>query len=186
MLSLLVFLPLVGMLAILAMGNTKEICRWISLATTLAVLALSGAAVMKFTGAGHGQVVLGAVDPSTNQPFQSVLHEKAHWFSVAGLEVNYEVDVDGISMLLIALTGLIGVVAALASWNVERAPRRYHSMLLLLMSAMLGTFVSMDLFLFYVFLELMLLPMYFLIGVLGGPPREEAAIQFLLYNPVRS
>jgi NADH-quinone oxidoreductase subunit M len=186
MLSLLVFVPLAGMLAILAFGKTKETCRWISLVSTLAVLALSGAALMKFTGAGHGQVVLGAVDPSTNQPFQSVLHEKAHWFSVGGLEVSYELDVDGISMLLIALTGLIGVVAALASWNIERSPRGYHSMLMLLMCAMLGTFVSMDLFLFYVFWELMLLPMYFLIGVWGGPRREYAAIKFFVYTLVGS
>src|SRR5689334_18684393 len=109
MLSALIFIPLVGMLAVLAAGKTREVCRWISLGTAVALLAASGLALQKYTGAGHGQVVLGAVDPSTNAPFQSVLHEKAHWFSVGTLEVNYELDVDGLSMLLIALTGLIGV-----------------------------------------------------------------------------
>ncbi len=186
MLSLLIFVPLAGMLAVLVAGKSREVCRLISLVTCLALLAVSGLAVMKYTGAHHGQVVIGGMDPAKNALFQSVLHEKAAWFSVGAMEVNYELDVDGLSMLLIALTGLIGVVAALASWNVERSPRGYHSMLLLLMSAMMGTFVSMDLFLFYVFWELMLLPMYFLIGVWGGPRREYAAIKFFVYTLVGS
>src|SRR5690349_18789070 len=186
MLSLLIFVPLAGMLAVLIAGKSKEACRGISLATALALLVVSGLAVVKFTGAHHGQVVIGGMDPVRNAPFQSVLHEKAAWFSVGAMEVNYELAVDGLSMLLIALTGLIGVVAALASWNIERSPRGYHSMLLLLMSAMMGTFVSMDLFLFYVFWELMLLPMYFLIGVWGGPRREYAAIKFFVYTLVGS
>jgi len=186
MLSLLIFVPLAGMLAVLIAGKTKEVCRLISLATALALLAVSGLALMKYTGAAHGQVVIGGMDPGKNVLFQSVLHEKAPWFSVGTMEVNYELDVDGFSMLLIALTGLIGVVAALASWNIDRSPRGYHSMLMLLMAAMMGTFVSMDLFLFYVFWELMLLPMYFLIGVWGGPRREYAAIKFFLYTLVGS
>jgi NADH-quinone oxidoreductase subunit M len=185
-LSLLVFVPLAGMLAVLLAGRSKEICRTVSLVTALAVFALSLLSLNAYLGGNHGTVVIGAADPSTGRPFQSVLHEKVEWFSVAGLVVNYELDVDGFSMILIALTGLIGVSAVFASWNIDRSPRGYHAMLLLLTSAMMGTFVAMDLFLFYVFWELMLLPMYFLIGVWGGPRREYAAIKFFLYTLVGS
>ena len=185
-LSLLIFVPLAGMVAVTAFGKTKEIARMISLVTAVALFGLSMGALNAYVGAGHGQVILGGMDPASSELFRSALHERAAWFSVAGLEVNYDVDVDGFSMLLIALTGLIVVVAALASWNIERAPRGYHAMLLLLAAAMMGTFVSMDLFLFYVFWELMLLPMYFLIGVWGGPRREYAAIKFFVYTLVGS
>jgi NADH-quinone oxidoreductase subunit M len=185
-LSLLVAAPLAGMLAVLVLGRTKETCRKISLVTALAVFALSVGALNGYLGGRHGQVILGGVDPATNQPFRSVLAEEAPWFSVAGLSVNYHLDVDGLSMILIVLTGLVGVSAVFASWNIDRAPRGYHAMLLLLTAAMMGTFVSMDLFLFYVFWELMLLPMYFLIGVWGGPRREYAAIKFFLYTLVGS
>ncbi len=186
-LSLLIFVPLAGMTAVAVLGKSKEVCRAISLASALAVFALSLGAVGTFWSAHHGQpVILGGLDPAKNELFQSVLHEKARWFSVGGLDVNYELDADGFSMLFVVLTGLIGVSAALASWHIDRSPRGYHAMLLLLTSAMMGTFVSMDLFLFYVFWELMLLPMYFLIGVWGGPRREYAAIKFFMYTLVGS
>ena len=193
LLSLLVFVPLAGMLAVLVLGKTKEVCRTISLATAVAVLAVSALAMSRFMGASQEGFVIGAFDRSTLQPLHSVLHEggamgaeETTWFAVGGMAVHYDLDVDGFSILLVALTGLISVVAALASWNIDRSPRGYHSMLLLLVSAMMGTFVAMDLFLFYVFWELMLLPMYFLIGVWGGPRREYAAIKFFVYTLVGS
>ena len=74
------------------------------------------------------------------------------------------------------------LTAAIASWNIQKSPRGYHAMFLLLLTGMLGVFVAMDLFLFYVFWEIMLLPMYFLIGVWGGPRKEYAAIKFFLYT----
>ena len=186
MLSALILAPFAGMLAILVFGRTKEICRLISLISAFAVLGLACLALNRYLAGGHGQVILGGRDPATNALFQSDLHERARWFSIAGLEVNYELDVDGLSLMLILLTGLVGVSAALASWNIDRAPRGYHAMLQLLTCAMLGTFCAMDLFLFYVFWELMLLPMYFLIGVWGGPRREYAAIKFFMYTLVGS
>jgi NADH-quinone oxidoreductase subunit M len=187
MLSLLVLTPLAGMLAVLLFGRTKEACRLISLLTALAVFGISCLALATYMdGGGPGTVILGGMDPRTNQPFHSKLQELVPWFSIAGMEVNYHLDVDGLSMLMIVLTGLVGVSAALASWNIDRSPRGYHAMLQLLTAAMMGTFVSMDLFLFYVFWELMLLPMYFLIGVWGGPRREYAAIKFFIYTLVGS
>ena len=83
------------------------------------------------------------------------------------------------------LTGLISVLACLASWNITKQVKGYYALFLLLVASMMGVFVSLDLFLFYVFFEVMLLPMYFLIGIWGGGNREYAAIKFLLYHAVR-
>ena len=83
---------------------------------------------------------------------------------------------------LLLLTAFVSLTAAIASWNIEKSPRGYHAMFLLLLTGMLGVFVAMDLFLFYVFWEIMLLPMYFLIGIWGGPRRQYAAIKFFLYT----
>ncbi|MHC4924912.1 MAG: complex I subunit 4 family protein [Planctomycetota bacterium] len=185
-LSALIWVPFLGMLAVAALGKTKEMCRMISLVTSVVTFGISMLALNSYLGAAHGQVIIGGTDPSTAALFQSVLFEDASWFSIAGLDVRYTLDVDGLSMLLIVLTGLILVVASIASWNIDKSPRGYHSMLMLLLCAMMGTFVSMDLFLFYVFWELMLLPMYFLIGIWGGPRREYAAIKFFVYTLVGS
>ena len=96
--------------------------------------------------------------------------------------IQYFVGLDGISLSLVLLTSLVSVLACLASWNIDKQLKGYFSLFLLLVAAMMGVFVALDLFLFYVFFEVMLLPMYFLIGVWGGPRREYAAIKFLLYT----
>ena len=80
------------------------------------------------------------------------------------------------------LTGLVSVLACLASWNIEKQVKGYFALFLLLVASMMGVFLSLDLFLFYVFFEVMLLPMYFLIAIWGGDNREYAAIKFLLYT----
>ena len=96
--------------------------------------------------------------------------------------IQYYLGLDGISLSLVLLTGLVSVLACLASWNIDKQVKGYFSLFLLLMASMMGVFLSLDLFLFYVFFEVMLLPMYFLIGVWGGENREYAAIKFLLYT----
>jgi NADH-quinone oxidoreductase subunit M len=96
--------------------------------------------------------------------------------------IQYYLGLDGISLSLVLLTGLISVLACLASWNIEKQVRGYFSLFLLLLASMMGVFVALDLFLFYVFFEVMLLPMYFLIAIWGGENREYAAIKFLLYT----
>ena len=109
------------------------------------------------------------------------------WISVGdSFQINYAMDVDGISILLVALTGILGFLAAISAMNIENKPRGFYAMYLLLLTGMFGTFVSMDLFLFYVFWEVMLLPMFFLIGIWGGKRREFAAIKFFLYTLVGS
>lgn len=96
--------------------------------------------------------------------------------------VNYSLGVDGISLPLVVLTGFVTLLAALASWSIEKHVKGYMMLFLLLETGMMGVFLSLDFFLFYVFWEVMLLPMYFLIGVWGGPRREYAAIKFFLYT----
>ena len=107
--------------------------------------------------------------------------ERADWIPAIG--VQYLFGVDGMSVLLILLTTLLGFIAVLSSWSaVQDRVRPYYVFLLLLQTGMLGTFCSLDMFLFYVFWEVMLVPMYFLIGIWGGPRRLYAAIKFFLYT----
>src|SRR5208337_1516044 len=95
--------------------------------------------------------------------------------------IDYYLGTDGISMPLVLLTTVLSFLAMLASFNIEKYVRGYCILFLLLETGMIGTFLALDFFLFYIFWELMLLPMYFLIGVWGGPRREYAAIKFFLY-----
>jgi len=101
---------------------------------------------------------------------------------IPSFHIQYYLGLDGISLSLVLLTGLVSVLSCLASWNIEKQVKGYFALFLLLTSCMMGVFLALDLFLFYVFFEVMLLPMYFLIGVWGGENREYAAIKFLLYT----
>jgi len=107
------------------------------------------------------------------------------WIPYIG--ARYQMGVDGVSVLLILLTTLLGVIAALSSWNyIQKREKEYYALLLFLQAAVLGVFSSMDLFLFYLFFEVSLVPMYFLIGIWGGENRLYAAIKFFLYTLVGS
>jgi NADH-quinone oxidoreductase subunit M len=111
--------------------------------------------------------------------------EDYQWIPVIG--ARYQMGVDGVSMLLIVLTTLLGVIAALSSWNyIQKREKEYYALLLFLQTAVVGVFASMDLFLFYLFFEVSLVPMYFLIGIWGGENRLYAAIKFFLYTLVGS
>ncbi len=96
--------------------------------------------------------------------------------------INYQLGVDGLSLPLVLLTGLISMLSCLATWSIKEKVRGFLMLFLILETGMMGVFLSLDFFLFYVFWEVMLLPMYFLIGVWGGPRREYAAIKFFLYT----
>ncbi|MGA9996815.1 MAG: NADH-quinone oxidoreductase subunit M [Pyrinomonadaceae bacterium] len=111
--------------------------------------------------------------------------EDHQWIPIIG--ARYQMGVDGVAILLIVLTTLLGVIAALSSWSyIEKREKEYYVLLLLLQTAVVGVFTSMDLFLFYLFFEVSLVPMYFLIGVWGGDRRLYAAIKFFLYTLVGS
>ncbi|MFN0198255.1 MAG: NuoM family protein [Planctomycetaceae bacterium] len=96
--------------------------------------------------------------------------------------INYQLGVDGISLPLVLLTSLISMLSMMASWSIRKQVKGYLMLFLLLETGMLGVFLALDFFLFYVFWEVMLLPMYFLIGIWGGPRKEYAAIKFFLYT----
>ncbi|MBU0717773.1 MAG: NADH-quinone oxidoreductase subunit M, partial [Planctomycetes bacterium] len=112
---------------------------------------------------------------------------RADWITGNNFTIEYFLGIDGLGFPLLILTTLVGFLACLASWNfdswkINRGVRGYFILFLLLETGMLGVFVSLDFFLFYIFWEVMLLPMYFLIGVWGGPKREYAAIKFFLFT----
>ncbi|MBI2681175.1 MAG: NADH-quinone oxidoreductase subunit M [Candidatus Solibacter usitatus] len=111
--------------------------------------------------------------------FQMV--ERIDWIPALG--VKYLIGIDGISLLLVMLTTVVGFLAILSSWNaIDERVKEYYAMFLLLQTGMIGVFISLDFFLFYVFWELVLVPMYFIIGVWGGPRKLYAAIKFFLYT----
>src|SRR5258706_16383725 len=111
--------------------------------------------------------------------------EKASWIPSIG--ATYHLGIDGISFLLIMLTTLLGFISVLCSWSaIQERVKEYYAFFFLLQVGMLGVFMSLDFFLFYVFWEVMLVPMYFIIGVWGGPRKLYAAIKFFLYTLVGS
>jgi len=176
-LTLILFLPAIvaAVLALPLLPRLRdESIRWIGLAATIAVFLLSlwMAVPWIFGGAGPGQFSPGVAG------MQDVV--KQPW--IRAFQIEYLLGVDGISMPLVLLTTFLSVLAAAASWPIEKHVRAYWILFLLLETGMIGVFVSLDFFLFYVFWEVMLLPMYFLIGIWGGPRREYAAIKFFLYT----
>ena len=127
--------------------------------------------------------LLGGFDAQYGAGFQFT--EKHEW--VPSLQVHYHVGIDGISLFLVVLSALLTPIAILCSWkSVEKRVREFHIALLLLTSGVIGVFVALDLMLFYVFWEVMLVPMYFLIGIWGSTNRLYSAIKFFLFTLVGS
>ena len=98
------------------------------------------------------------------------------------MNINYHLGVDGLSYSMVFLTALLCFLACVASNSIKERIKEYYIFFLLLEAGMMGTFLALDLFLFYVFWEITLVPMYFLIGIWGGPRKEYAAIKFFLYT----
>jgi len=170
MVSAIVFIPLFGALFLLFLPKEdEEGARRVALGTSLLTFVISLGLLTGFDG--------------NSADFQFV--ERLSWIEDFGIQ--YHVGVDGISLFLILLTTFLMPLVLLAAWgDVHKWVREYLFFFLLLETGMVGTFVALDLFLFYVFWEVMLIPMYFLIGVWGGPRRIYAALKFLLYTMVGS
>jgi NADH-quinone oxidoreductase subunit M len=173
-LSLVVFLPAIASVVLLFLSreNTEGI-KWVSMITTVIVFVLTlYMAFPSAEGVDNVQFEMGAAE------MQSVFNHE--W--IPTFNIRYFMGVDGISFPLLILTSFISMLAMATSWNITKHVKAYCVLFLLLETGMLGVFLALDFILFYVFWEVMLLPMYFLIGVWGGPRREYAAIKFFLYT----
>ena len=167
-LTLVTFFPLVGVVILLFLPKERESAvRWTALITAIITFALS-------------LMMLAGFD-SSDPDLQMVV--RIPWFSIGDLDIEYFLGVDGLSILLVLLTTFLTVLALISTWNaiVDRV-REFMIFFLLLEIGMVGVFLGMDLFLFYIFWEFTLVPMYFLIGVWGGERRMYAAVKFFLYT----
>ena len=182
-LTLLVWLPFFGFLATIGLGGTQRRARSIALAislvdTVLAVL-LTATFLTGFLDAwlpGSQSIAGGA------QTFRYV--EEYGW--VPALHIDYRMGIDGLSLPLVLLTPLLVTLAIGFSWDKKERPKEFYGLLLLMEWSILGVFLSLDFFLFFVFWELVLIPMFFLIGIWGGPNRHYASYKFLIYTHVGS
>jgi NADH-quinone oxidoreductase subunit M len=170
LLNLITYLPAVGGLLVLLAFRPEHKRAAARFATLVAGLDLAISLILWFAWNSAR---------SDRAGFRFV--QEADWIRSIG--VRYVVGVDGISMLLVLLTTILGFVAILSSWTaIQHRVREYYAFLLFLQTGLLGVFVSLDLFLFYIFWEAMLVPMCFIIGVWGGPRRVYAAVKFFIYT----
>ena len=169
-LSIVTWLPTIGAIIILALFKKNQADSIKKFATAWFGLAfIASLVLLKYDRVVGGMQFL----------------EDHQWIPVIG--ARYQMGVDGVAVLLIVLTTLLGAIASLSSWNyIQKREKEYYVLLLLLQTAVVGVFTSMDLFLFYLFFEVSLVPMYFLIGIWGGENRLYAAIKFFLYTLVGS
>jgi NADH-quinone oxidoreductase subunit M len=167
-LNLVTFFPLVGVLVILLIPRgAKNALRWTALLASLATFGFSLAMLAQFE--------------ASSPALQLVV--RAPWIRLAGWTIEYHLGVDGLSILLVLLTTLLMPIGILSTWSaVEERVKEFMVFFLLLEVGMVGVFLALDLFLFYIFWEFTLVPMYFLIGIWGGPRRMYAAVKFFLYT----
>ena len=167
-LTLVIFFPLLGVLVLLFLRpEQKNAARWTALIASLINFGISMAILAQFD--------------SSNPSLQMVVD--LPWIPIAGWQISYHIGVDGLSILLILLTTLLTPISILSTWMaVEDRVKEFMIFFLLLETGMIGVFLAQDLFLFYIFWEFTLVPMYFLIGIWGGPRRMYAAVKFFLYT----
>jgi len=164
-LSCIVFLPLAGgLIILLTPKNNVGLIKAVATAVTAAALILSVVLLLNFD--------------YTKSSMQ--FEENLRW--IPSINISYHLGIDGISIGLVFLTTLLSFLACIASYGINVRQKEYFFLYLLLSMGMLGTFVALDLVLFYVFWEVVLVPMYFLIGIWGGPKKEYAAIKFFIYT----
>jgi NADH-quinone oxidoreductase subunit M len=167
-LVLVTFFPLVGVIAILFLKEEqKTLARWTALIASLITFVISLVILVRFN--------------PQNPDLQMVVN--LPWIQVAGWNISFYLGIDGLSILLVLLTTLLTPISILSTWKaIEERVKEFMIFFLLLEIGMVGVFLAQDLFLFYVFWEFTLVPMYFLIGVWGGPRRMYAAVKFFLYT----
>src|SRR5258706_7441008 len=172
MLSIILFTPLLGALVLLLVpGTNKAAIRWVANIFALGGFLISLRLVPMFWAQRF----------DATQQFKCLEGTTNNWIPSIG--AAYVLGIDGISFLLIMLTTLLGWISILSSWTaIEERVKEYYVWFLILQVGMLGVFMALDFFLFYAFWEVMLVPMYLLIGIWGGPRKLYAAIKFFLYT----
>jgi len=179
-LSSLIFIPILTVLLILCLpARLQNGIRLLSLLATAAQLILAVWLFWNFQPAS-------AIGGSMYQYVEQVNWIHLNLQSLGQLQIQYYLGVDGISLSMVLLTGIIGFIGVISSWQISKNVKAYFALYLLLLGSVMGCFLALDLFLFYLFFEFMLLPMYFLIGIWGGPRREYAAIKFFIYTLIGS
>ena len=163
-LSWVTFTPVLGVLVLLLLPkDRRNLLRWVAVLTSMVAFGLS--------------LVMLAQFDQTNASLQMV--ERLPWFQLAGMQIEYFLGVDGLSVLLVLLTTFLTPISIISTWSaVEDRVKEFLIFFLLLEVGMVGVFLAQDIFLFYIFWEFTLVPMYFLIGIWGGPRRVYAAIKF--------
>jgi NADH-quinone oxidoreductase subunit M len=164
-LNWIIWFPIIGMVAIAFIPRDKENVIKITAAVSTGLQFLLTLVLWQNYDAGNGSM-------------QFMV--RAEW--IPSFNISYILGVDGLSLPMAILTALLCFIGVFVSWNINKAVKGYFALFLLLDTGIMGVFLSMDFFLFYIFWEVMLLPMYFLIGIWGGPQREYAAIKFFLYT----
>src|SRR5258706_799307 len=163
-LTYMTFIPFAGAVIVLLLPNNAKLIRWFSAAVTVPPLFM---AMWLFNNFDRTKV-----------GFQFM--EKYQW--IPAYNISYFMGIDGLSISMVLLTALLSFICIFASFGIEKAVKGYFALFLMLDAGMMGFFCALDFFLFYICWEVMLLPMYFLIGIWGGPRREYAAIKFFLYT----
>lgn len=164
-LTLITFIPLIGTLAVIGIPKERH------LGIKIASLVTTGLVLL-------GSVYLYAIFDFENPGFQFM--ERYPWISAIG--ASYYMAIDGIALPLVMVTALLTFVCIIASWHLDYRVKEYFGLMLFLEIGMIGVFMALDFILFYVYWEIVLIPMYFLIGIWGGPRKEYAAIKFFLYT----
>ncbi|MFD2597755.1 NuoM family protein [Sphingobacterium corticis] len=178
LLSILIFLPLLAALVILLLPSSANgKAKYLALAAALAQLVLSGYLYVQFDPS-----LAGVNDVKSFQFVEQLSWIRLQIGSERLLEIDYFLGLDGISLPLIVLSAFVMLMAIGASWNMQKSVKGYFALLMLLNTAVMGIFCALDFFLFYIFYEVMLLPLYFLIGIWGGVRREYAAVKFFIYT----
>ncbi len=171
--SIVIFLPLVGAVLTL-LSRSVNTTRWTALVVTTVTFVVS---LGLWTG----------FDPAVStSDWPQLANVWAGWFG-PGVDVKYFVGIDGLNLLLVLLTTLLGPIVVLSSWTyIHKHEKAYYTLLLILQTGVTGVFTSFDVILFYIFFELTLIPMYFIIGIWGGEERVYAAVKFVLFTLVGS
>jgi len=167
-LTTILFLPVVGAIIVaFALGNRPRLIRWTAALFTFVPLVLAVALFASF-------------DRSLSAAGMMQFEEKLLW--IAPLNAHYHLGVDGLSMPLVLLTAFLGFLAVLISWKIDFRHREYFAWLLLLETSILGVFLSLDLLLFFIFWEIEVIPMYFLINIWGSGRKEYSAMKYVVYT----